>query len=740
MAEFPEYKRTTGIAASSDVPDFAEAMRGVASASWGSVGALGASVAQSASTQMAKQVGYQLGQEPSGDLNMPITDFDKQVAETYHAQSYATLTLQANQMFYDADNALNQAPYVTPELINNTRREMMGAVEGIVGNAPNAVKTQLTQQLYSQIQASTHGYQNKMISQNKDLARSQIKSTIQQNNTTITNLQMAGDAKGAEQVAENTKKVIQVGYWNASLTPEERDSYKKQVEDTHFASEYVSGYANARANNKGAEYMRDLAANKKIPQDKKDLALNAVFKYKNELDTANAEYENIRTGEMKNRIALGDYDAVQSDLVEFKNQVSPERYQEVEHTLIQAMKKSQSEGVSISEIQAGWNNPDVMARAKPETINKGFDALTAALMKRGADTGNQISKDNAEVQVAAAAAVPVPAFKAMTEARILNGDPNQMQGAVQQIQALRSMNRMGALQGLSPLAQAVAQKFENLLPYKGAVEAAKEASELRNMSGEQQEEIMTKWTNKISNAGADAPYKVALKDVGLSTKDFLNSGMGFYYGTQILDVYRSNFIWAHGDEEIAKKMTKDYVDQRFGDTHINGAVHTTENPIERALGYEVSDVVPYIHDDAATQLNKRFDVEKQMFFAKDNKTGKYLTDTYFEIVPPDPQGATHFKSDYGILGHFEEQYPPLQLVRHYRDKDKVITKTHNVVFNGNDAGNWDVALDDEGHLSSLFSFDHNLGVVTYTPDKKAIDNNYRKKNHIAFPQPEGEVK
>lgn len=730
MADLPEYKRTTGIQGTQGVEDFSGAMRDLASATWGTFGALGASVAQTASQQTAANVGYQLGLKPDGDRPLPITDFDKHVAESYHAQAYSTLSLQANQMFYDADNALKQAPYITQDLINSTNQQLTMGVEGIVNNAPMAIKGRLGATLVGQIQAQAHGYTGKMIEQDKGLALSNSKKFLTENNVNINNLNMAGNAEAAKQATEASIGVAKNAQAQGLMQPDEAAAYVKSAQDSNLGSQYRAQYGQARAQGNGAEYVKKLAEDKSLSDTDRTTALSAVFNYKTQLDNANNEYENIQVAEMRNKIALTPTLA-EADMASFKEQVSPLRYQQVEHELIQAKKVEVTAGLQMSEILAGWSDPDVMARQKPETINKGFDSMTNAIVKRGQDTGNSISKDDAEVQAVASAAVPVPAFTNMLEARIMKGNPVDMQRASTQINQLRSLDATGAMKGISPLAQAIASKFENLAPYMGAEEAAKQASALGNMSNEQRNEVMGQWHN-LTNISGVAPYQIALKAVGIDKSDFVNTGAALYYGSELLDVYRSNFIWAGGDNEIAKKMTTDYYKQRFGNTYVNGSEHITDNPIERSLGYKSPDVVPYIHEDAAVQLNKRFNIEKRMFDTVDNVSGKYMTDSYFEIVPPDPEQK----------GFFSTRYQPLQITRHFRDNaGKVQSKTYEVALNGNEGGNWDVVVNNNGHMSSLYSFDHNLGVVTYTPDKKSIDDNYRKKNHIGFAaSPQGAAK
>jgi hypothetical protein len=158
-------------------------------------------------------------------------------------------------------------------------------------------------------------------------------------------------------------------------------------------------------------------------------------------------------------------------------------------------------------------------------------------------------------------------------------------------------------------------------------------------------------------------------------------------------------------------MLKQHVSENYGSTGVNGGEHVTSHPIEKVLGYpENSDVVPFIQQDILNQLGKRFAPLKEAY-------DKKLANEYWDIVPSD------FKNNATLYGH---NYAPVQVIRHTRQGDlSEKTDKYNVVVTGT-AFNWDVGVNSGSGVRPLYSIAPYLGSITYTPDKKAIDEAYKK--------------
>ena len=102
------------------VPDFQSSTEAYAE-STNSLGAIGAKVAQTASNQMAAQLGGENGQTPHGDLSPSLTEFDKNFEQSYTTQAHATLGLQADKLITDSNLTVSSASRITPQLIANSQ-------------------------------------------------------------------------------------------------------------------------------------------------------------------------------------------------------------------------------------------------------------------------------------------------------------------------------------------------------------------------------------------------------------------------------------------------------------------------------------------------------------------------------------------------------------------------------------------------------------------------------------------
>ena len=475
MAELPEYKRTTEISGSGGVQDFGSAVRDVADASWGSYAALGASVAQSASQQMAAKTGYEMGLNPQGNLTPPITDFDKTLAQSYHAQAYSTLTLQANQMFYGVDNTLSQSPYLSEDLVNSASTSMQQGVQGIVKNAPDAIKTQLETQLYGTVQANVSGYRNKLNAQNIESDAKTTKTFLDQNNVVINNLAMAGNLKDAESAAQSSKDIIQIDAERTGETSDITQAKLDAVDLSLLTAKARRGYGMARNANVGADYIEGVAKDKSLSDEQRGAVLNALFNYKNVLDQASQEKENILSAQMSNRIALNPNTVSANDMLAYQGQVNPLRYQQTEHELIQAKKSENTQSVAITELMANWGNSTAQADADPKVQTATYHSIVNKMMQPVGNGGLGMSQENAEVSAAISAGAPVSNFAERVTARAMSGNPNELATAARQVHAAYAMESGKILSGVSDQAKAVIDQFTALSNNMPATEAAQQA-------------------------------------------------------------------------------------------------------------------------------------------------------------------------------------------------------------------------------------------------------------------------
>lgn len=720
MAELPEYKRTTEIREGGGVQDFGSAMRDVASASWGTFGRLGASVAQSASQQMAAKTGYEMGLNPQGNLTPPITDFDKTLAQSYHAQAYSILTLQANQMFYGIDNTLSQSPYLSEDMVKSAAMSMQQGVQGIVKNAPDAIKNQLETQLTGQVESNISNYRNKLNSQNIESDAKTTKAFLDQNNIVINNLTMSGNLKDAETAAQSSKDVIQI---DAERTGEPAEITQAKLDAVDLSLKTAKArfnYGNARKAGYGAYYIDGVAKDKSLSDEEKGSILSSLFSYRNVLDQASQEKENILAAQMSNRIALNPNTISANDLLAYKAQVNPLRYAQTEHELIQAKKSENTQSVAVTELMANWGNPTSHADADPKVQTATFQRMVDKMQQPVANGGLGMSQENAEVSAQISAGAPVENFAKRVNDRLLSGNLNEIATGARQIHALYATESGKGLVGISDQAKAVADQFTALSNHMPADEAARQAIDtVQNQKPEVMREVDQQWSNMVKNKIGTGygrysnEVQFALGEMKINPNDFGNSSLTTLYGVNILSQLKSNFRLVKGDYQGALRLTKAEVALNYDYSRVNGAKVMTEHPLEKVLGYKSSDVVPYIHEDIKRTLTPKFQQSKADFDA--GKSEEYWT----------AGDVSHDRS--GLFN-----YPPLQVTRHTRDGK---SETYDVVVQGNDVGTWDIAFNTNSGIRNSFLVAPQFGYMTYVPNKKAIDSQYQEINRIGMTLP-----
>ena len=291
-----------------------------------------------------------------------------------------------------------------------------------------------------------------------------------------------------------------------------------------------------------------------------------------------------------------------------------------------------------------------------------------------------------------------------------------MDEAANQIDQLYTMNAGHALVGLSDSDKSIYTQFKSLRDSLPPEEAGKIAIQNANQDPETQKMNAEKWSAFIKNAtggvfSSVAPTDYALKQAGLDKKEFMNVGIANAYGQLLLDKYKTFFQNTNGDKQSALALVKQEAKENFGYTGVNGGKVMTLHPIEKILGYdENSDVVPFIQQDVMSTLNEKFMPLKESFNKKESNE-------YWDISPSDMKNKA-------LFGH---KYDPIQIKRYTRGAQGITTDTYNVVLIGN-SFNWDVALQTESGVRPLVQVAPYLGIATYTPNKKAIDDAYLKSH------------
>ncbi len=739
MAEFPEYNRQETIQPGSSTPNFSGAMLEVGQATWGSLSQIGATVAQSASTTIAQKRGYEMGQTPHGDLLPPLTDFDKQVTESYNAQSSATLGLQANQMMMDASVEMSKASRLTPELIAKTQNNMAQGLSQILENAPTDIKGKLGYTFQSQLMSQTNDYQLKMISQQRDDQKNNLLAALAQNNDTAFELAAKGDIKGAQQLVENSKGIADAGPANNLFSKEQAYVSKKSIEESALHGKYINQALQAKNAGKFEEWEAKFAKSKPKDLDYKqwNSVGNAVTSYMGTLENMRSQDESLRVARMNTAIFEDVKGITGSMLQELKDNVRPEMYEKTYLHYLKSYDAQKSDSNDANIGIAGWHNPEVYTRLNAKGKNSAFTQQVEALVNPQAPY-RPIPLDEAETRIAASAAGPVPAFINSLNSKMGSGDPVQMESAGKQLKTMMDMGRGFNLSGVSDESRAAYNNYLNLRKYKPAVDAAQEAvNNTFNQKFEDKAIVSDNWKVAADSIKTTGNLPFYSKLGGFNSDEIVDpSG----YVSQASTLLENHFKSTKGDMEAAKQMTEEDLKSAYGETYINGKKQIAFYPLEQIVNLPKNSA-PFIKNDIYEQLNKDFETTKDAFvngksldyWAIEKASAPYNENA--NIIPDESSSGKTLIEQIGEATFREKQNDSL-VIHHYwkngtRETFNVSVKANPWLSKSNNPNNpymggWDIGIATKSGWRPLNLSNPTMSNLVYRPNVKKIQSEYAK--------------
>jgi hypothetical protein len=709
------YQRTVA-AETHGVPELqAATSRYAESTNW--MSRIGAEVSARASNAIATQLGTEIGQQPQGDIGIPLTEFDAVMQKSYQTQAESVLGLQASKLVNDANLEMAKIPRLNSSLIESTNKNIALGLQSIFKNAPSEIRPNLEYQ-YGQLQLHQFSQLNhRMIQEQKEDQKNNTAYASQINSEQAYSFALNGNDKAAISALNATKAANQAASAATVITPAMAKVNIDTARQSYLNGKYAHQYEKARAEGKGEEYLKSIADKK--PADISDAdymsVTNNLMNYVSHQQLLRSQDEQLRTAKINVSMAKDIAGITGAQMEDYKQHVSPIQFEQTQLHYINAMKTYNQEQGQLTEGLRNWNDPAQFARLPEKIKNKGFDLLVGKYQEQQQAQGISITPEDAEVQVAASAAGQVPYFTNTLKNKLHSGNPAMMDSAAQQIDELYSMNAGHALIGLNDIDKGIYSQFKSLRDSLPPEEAAKIVIQNANQDPDTQRMNKEKWaaylktqTGGYAGYFATSPTDFALKQVGLDKNEFMNPGIANEYGNLILQKYGAFFQNLNGDRQNALELTQQEVKENFGYTGVNGGKFMTLHPIEKVLGYgENSDVVPFIQQDVIKKLSTNFIPLKQKF-----EQGE--ANEYWDITNKD------FSNKALIYGH---KYDPIQVKRYIRSGNKVHSETYNVVLIGN-SFNWDVAVQTASGIRPLPQIAPYLGITTYTPNKKEIDDNY----------------
>lgn len=723
--QLPEYNRSV-TAEISHIPDYQSAVSNYASSTnW--MSAIGSEVATRASNAIASKLGAEEGKNPKeGHLGLTLTEFDKVYEDSYTRQAQATLGLQAQTLISKANLEVAASPNINGEMIAKSQEQVKLGLSRIFSLAPESVRGQMEYQFGGVMLNQQEHLTNRMLKQQQEDRRNTVDLSTKINNQNAFSLALSGaggtdengDSKPGLAAVKATEALYASAVATRDSTPLEAKVAVDSARQAYLSGKYSRLAEFAEKAGKLPGFYKELADTEDPVQDisieDRKAVLDNVVAHMNERAALNMQDQQLKMAQFQVKLAENPDQITGAELAQLQSQLTPIQGQKVKLDFIQALNRRKKDDSQSNALISDWGNSDLHARASEKVQNQSFDKLTDKTVQQSNESGNiPITREEAQVQVAASAGAPIPVFTKGLQLKLSSGNPVQMDAAAQQMHSLYQRGAGHALAGLNEKDKAMYETMESLRSSLNPTEAAREAvNKIYNQGSAMFKANQQKWSDYVSHGtkGGISDSDFALRSFKLSKNDFLNPSTAQVYGTDIFNKYGTNYQILSGDENTAKAMTQRYIDENYGDTGVNGGSNKTLHPIEKVLGYSDSNVVPVIQTDIMNQLNSHFMPIKEAY-------DKGKANEYWSLEPL--SGKAH--------GVFSTTYDPVKVKRH--------TKTGNgtekvdmfdIVVQGN-SWNWDMSVySNQTGLRSLYQIAPYMGYLKYQPNKEAIQETYLK--------------
>lgn len=707
---------------------------------------VGSAVASTASTAIAQKIGGELGNNPKGNLyGLPITDFDKTMMNSYKQQAQATLSLQANKLITDSNLEAAQATRITPDLLQKTNENITTGLRNILKNAPDEIKPSMELQFGSAVLDQHSTLTNRMIREQKEDQRNNNAYASDMNAQHAYSFGLNGNEKAGLAVIENTRKLNEASVAARLITPEDAKTNIDAARKSYLSGKMINEYE--KAPNKEA-YLKSIADKKPSYLSDSDYigVTNNLLTYVNHQDALRSQDQQLRLAKFNVSLAQNPMSPdIPSQIQDLKNNVSPEAFEKAHLNYITSLEKFNKQNGDLNNALTSWNDPSSFSRLSEKGVNKAFDMMVTQRQQQAEAQGNPISREDAEIEVAASAGGVVPVFTKSINNKMASANPINIESGGRQIERLTEMNAGNALRGITPESRAVYTKYQAL---RDSMDASK-AAQLAYQTVYNQDPAMIKandekWTNFLSTQKprGQSPDIFALKQVGA---DITRMRSPTVYGNDLLEEFKTYYTMLNGDQQNAKKMLDESYRQNYGDTVINGSKELTKHPIEKVLNLPESSI-GVVQQDIAEQLQAHFESGKELY--NQNKVNEYWEvsprKTIQDIVALRKASQEKllergFKKEsigYTSAGYADVQKfakgAPIEVIKHMRggksQKFNVVIQMNPFAsLTGNQdhpiEGGWDVSVDSGSGIRNLYREAPYLGLITYTPDLKKIQAN-----------------
>ncbi len=723
-------------------PEFQSAFQANAEAN-NQLGAIGAKVAQVASNEIATQLGGQSGKTPHGDLFPPLTDFDKNFAESYRTQAHATLGLQADKLITDSNLKASAASRITPKLIAETQQNITKGLQKIYELAPHEVRPQL-EATYGAAQLNQVEQLNKrMLSEQHEDRRNNTILANDKNAELAHSLAASGNFKAAEALIKTTEKLnTSAAASNIGFTPQAGKAGTDAVKQSYINGRLQAEYNNAVSQKKGDEYLKNLATRPDWISDAEyPHAIQSIRSYASTQEGLKAGYENLQL--TKFNLAIAENKPITGQMIaDLQANVSPQQFVDAQIKLVTATNKSNKLSASAMALAGNFANNNSFAGASPQEKNAAFDLNVGNYIQNSQKEGSNLSLPEAQLHVAMNAAGTIPKYVNLLNEQLSGTNPVDIITGGQSAEVMYQSGNAQKLNGLKPESLAMFEKFQALRTSMPDIEAAQKAHEIvYGKTPEQKEANDSAWTDFVKKNINTKESKASfyLREAAPANSIIRNSEA---YALQMGNTFETYFKMLNGDSTTAQKMLQKNVSQTYGETYVNGTKEFTYLPVEKMLNMP-EDSIGIIHSDVAIQLDKQFTHTKSLYDA-----GR--SDFYWEVRPK--QNINDVRTEFekvkksGFTGTSLRAQEKLkdfntkngvEVIKHWRGAPPEVYETvlqanpySTMTTNASNpvSGGWEIMLKSNKGIKSISILDPIAGVVTYRPDKQKLQAQYALLN------------
>ena len=593
------------------------------------IGAAASNVIMQTSSELAAIQGYELAKK---NPNLPIiptfAKSDAAFANAYKSQSASILGLDAQKLLDTNLEQLAQYDTLTPDLIASFAKSSATGIQEILKNAPDDVRVSLTNQYAQNLESQAHRLNMSMIGQQKETATKQGEA-FRLEQTSIVQDALRDNTPQSLEVAAQTKASIDNGIDVAESTGQLSAT---QARASHISNKlnYESGIQinnalAARDNGTLERFLVDLG-DKKLPGltwGESEAVQNNVLKAVSQVERASRRNEQLTLAQGNNLIQTG---RMTPDILEsMRSDLTPTEFVNMSTAYSVSTHRKGANTQKVDFLISNAGDARAYDGATKDHINAAFDSLTGSVMENAKSSGTPVSADEAQAQVAAFMAHPIPKYIDGINNGIMSGSSEQAMSSMKQYHRLHAESGFKAT-GVSSKAVATSEMFlATQGQYPGNPdEALKQA---RDIVSNKDEATISLNKQKISeyyqrHASTTTTLQSSMiKMSGLGSGDYQDLTS---FTADMRNHFDAYMQYTNGNEEISKKMTSDYAYKAYAETHINGEKEMGYLPVDSAIGIPVKGTA-LIQSDIYEKLGSQFEVGKQAF---DNGT----LDSYWRLA------------------------------------------------------------------------------------------------------------